>query len=311
MGSFWMLFAIYTALFLLGMFMMKAGLYTLSGHRLKRWLMRFTATPLQGFAAGLATTALLQSSSAVMVMTVGLVAAGYLSFRQSIGIILGSNIGSTVTTELMTLDIGDGAIPLLISGALLVFFGRHRLVLGIGMTAVGLAAVLFAMDGFGSLAKPLAAYPFVDAWLKETNRSVAVGLLVGIVLTALVHSSAATIGIAMGFLNEQLLTLSAAIALLLGANIGTCITGLLASIGSSKEAQLTAYTHLWLNVVGAALFAFWTEPLASFAARLNPAPDVQLAHVSVLFNVICSVAALPFVGAIEKVILFLHDRNRA
>ncbi|OQP05846.1 Na/Pi cotransporter [Geobacillus sp. 46C-IIa] len=310
MGPLLMLFAIYTAVFLIGMFMMKAGFYTLSGHRLKRWLMRFTATPGQAFLTGFATTALVQSSSAVMVMTVGLVATGYLSFRQSIGIILGSNIGSTITTELMTLDIGDGAIPVLVGGALLVFIGRRRLVYSIGMIAVGLAALLFAMDGFSSLAKPLAAYPLVDAWLHQTNRSTAVGLLVGIALTALVHSSAATIGIAMGFLNEQLLTLPAAIAILLGANIGTCITGLLASIGSSKEAQLTAYTHLWLNVAGVALFLFWTEALARLAAMLSPAPDVQLAHVSVLFNVICSLAALPFVSAIETAMLFLHARRR-
>jgi len=310
MGPLLMLFAIYTAVFLIGMFMMKAGFYTLSGHRLKRWLMRFTATPWQAFLTGLATTALVQSSSAVMVMTVGLVATRYLSFRQSIGIILGSNIGSTITTELITLDIGDGAIPLLLGGALLVFIGRHRLVYSLGMIAVGLAALLFAMDGFSSLAKPLASYPLVDAWLQQTNGSTAIGLLVGIILTALVHSSAATIGIAMGFLNEQLLTLPAAIAILLGANIGTCITGLLASIGSSKEAQLTAYTHLWLNVVGVAAFLFWIEALARLAVMLSPAPDVQLAHVSVLFNIICSVAALPFVGAIETAILFLHARRQ-
>lgn len=311
MGPLLMLFAIYTAIFLIGMFMMKAGFYALSGHRLKRWLMRFTAAPWQGFLTGMAATALVQSSSAVMVMTVGLVATGYLSFRQSIGIILGSNIGSTVTTELMTLDIGDGAIPLLIGGALLVFIGRRRFVYSIGMIAVGLAALLFAMNGFSSLAKPLADYPLVDAWLKQTNSSTAIGLFIGIALTALVHSSAATIGIAMGFLNEQLLTLPAAIAILLGANIGTCITGLLASIGSSKEAQLTAYTHLWLNVAGVAVFAFWTEPFARFAAMLSPAPDVQLAHVSVLFNTICSAAALPFVGIIETAILRLHGQKRA
>lgn len=204
MGPLLMLFAIYTAVFLIGMFMMKAGFYTLSGHRLKRWLMRFTATPWQAFLTGLATTALVQSSSAVMVMTVGLVATRYLSFRQSIGIILGSNIGSTITTELITLDIGDGAIPFLLGGALLVFIGRHRLVYSLGMIAVGLAALLFAMDGFSSLAKPLASYPLVDAWLQQTNGSTAIGLLVGIILTALVHSSAATIGIAMGFFKRAI-----------------------------------------------------------------------------------------------------------
>ncbi|MGZ0086437.1 Na/Pi symporter [Caldibacillus thermoamylovorans] len=311
MGSLFVLLAVYTAIFLLGMLMMRAGLYTLSGDRMNEWLMRFTAKPWQSFLTGLATTALVQSSSAVMVMTVGLVATGYLSFRQSIGIILGSNIGSTLTTELMTLDLGEGAIPLLFLGALLVFLGRRRFLYSIGMAVAGLAVLLFAMDGFSSLAKPLAAYPFVNVWLQETNRSTSVGLLVGISLTALVHSSAATIGIAMGFVNEQLLTLPAAIAILLGANIGTCITGLLASIGAGKEARLTAYTHLWLNVAGVAVFAFFTAPLARFAALLSPAPDVQLAHVSVVFNVICSVATLPFVGAIERAMIRLHGSRRA
>jgi phosphate:Na+ symporter len=291
------------------MFMMKAGLYALSGHRLKQWLLRFTNTPLQGFLTGTIITSLLQSSSAVMVITVGLVSTGYLTFRQSIGVILGSNIGSTITTEIITLDIGNNVIPILFIGAILVFFGYYRPAYSIGMIFVGLASLFFAMDGFSQLAKPLSAYPIVDEWLQKTNHSPFTGIIIGIILTAIIHSSAATIGIAMGFLNEHILTLPAGIAILLGANIGTCVTGLLASVGSTYGAKLTAYTHLWFNVVGVIIFYFLIDPLAFVAVKLSSAPDVQLAHVSVLFNVICSIAALPFVRWIESAILFFHGKH--
>ncbi len=289
--------------------MMKSGLYVLSGHRLKQWLLRFTKTPLQGFVTGTLITALLQSSSAMMVITVGLVTTGYLTFRQSIGIILGSNIGSTITTEIITLDLGASVIPMLLFGAFLVFFIRHRMAYSVGMTLVGLACLFFAMDGFSQLAEPLSTYPIVNEWLRKTNDSNLLGIIIGTILTSIIQSSAATIGITMGFLNEQLLTLPAGIAILLGANIGTCVTALLASIGSSTEAKLTAYTHLWFNIVGVFVFYFLIYPLASFAKALASAPDVQLAHVSVLFNVICSVVALPFTRLIESFILFVHGKR--
>jgi phosphate:Na+ symporter len=291
------------------MFMMKSGLYVLSGHRLKQWLLRFTKTPLQGFVTGTLITALLQSSSAMMVITVGLVTTGYLTFRQSIGIILGSNIGSTITTEIITLDLGASVIPMLLFGAFLVFFIRHRMAYSVGMILVGLACLFFAMDGFSQLAEPLSTYPIVNEWLRKTNDSNLLGIIIGTILTSIIQSSAATIGITMGFLNEQLLTLPAGIAILLGANIGTCVTALLASIGSSTEAKLTAYTHLWFNIVGVFVFYFLIYPLASFAKALASAPDVQLAHVSVLFNVICSVVALPFTRLIESFILFVHGKR--
>lgn len=303
------LFSMYTIIFLIGMFMMKSGFYALSGHRLKQWLLRFTNTPLQGFFTGTIVTALLQSSSAVMVITVGLVSTGYLTFRQSIGVILGSNIGSTITTEMMTLDVGDSVIPMLFIGAALVFFGYYRLAYSTGMIIVGLASLFFAMGGFGQLAKPLSAFPIVDEWLQKTNLSPFSGILIGVILTAIIHSSAATIGIAMGFLNEHILTLPAGIAILLGANIGTCITGLLASIGSTYEARLTAYTHLWFNVIGVIIFYFFIDTLAFIASKLSNSPDVQLAHVSVLFNVVCSLAALPFARWIEAAIFFFHGKR--
>lgn len=309
MGRIFILFLIHLGMFLLGMLMMKSGLYVLSGHRLKRWILHFTKTPIQSFLTGTIATALLQSSSAMTVLTVGLVSTGYLTFQQSIGIILGSNIGSTITTELITLDVGASIIPLLLIGAFLVFFVRHRIGYSIGMTLIGLACLFFAMEGFSALAKPLSTTSFVHEWLQQTNRSYIAGILVGTVLTAIIQSSAATIGIAMGFLSEQLLTLPAGIAILLGANIGTCVTALLASIGASREAKFTAYTHLWLNIAGVSIFSLFIAPFAKLVSLFAYSPDVQLAHASVLFNVICSVVALPFARWIEWWVYVVHGIN--
>jgi phosphate:Na+ symporter len=303
------LFSIYIIIFLLGMLLMKSGLYSLSGHKLKKWLLRFTKTPFQGFVTGTLITALLQSSSAVMVMTIGLVTTRYLTFRQSLGIILGTNIGSTITTEIITLDISKGIIPMLFFGAAIVSFARSRLSYSLGTILVGLSCIFFAMDGFSQLVDHVASHETINKWLIETNKSTLLGLALGIVVTAIIHSSAATIGIAMSFLNEHILTLPAGIAILLGANIGTCVTGLLASIGSSYESKLTAYTHLWFNIIGVIIFFPFIHLLSLLVQQLTAAPDLQLAHASVLFNVICSIAALPFTHWIEAFIIFMHGKK--
>jgi phosphate:Na+ symporter len=303
------LFVINVGIFLIGMLLLKFGLYFMSARKLKTWLTKFTKTPLQGFIAGTVITALLQSSSAVMVVTIGLVTAQYLTFRQSLGIILGTNIGSTITTEIITLDIAKGSISLCIIGSLLVLFARGRMFFSLGTIFVGFACAFFAMDGFQQLAEPLSFHPTVHELLMNTNDSFLFGIIVGTILTSIIQSSAATLGIAMGFLTEHIVTLPAGIAILLGANIGTCVTGLLASIGSSYEAKLTAYTHLWLNIIGVFAFYPFIHSLASLAEKLATSPDVQLAHISVLFNAICSVVALPFTRWMEKCILFLHGKR--
>ena len=303
------LFGIYIAVFLVGMMLLKYGFYRLSAHKLKAWLTKFTKTPLQSFLTGTIITALVQSSSAVIVVTIGLVTARYLTFRQSLGIILGTNIGSTVTTEIITLDIAKASIPLLIVGSLFVVFTKERVLYSLGVIFVGFASVFFAMDGFKLTAEPLSVHSVVEQLLTTTNSSLISGIIVGTIITSIIQSSAATIGIAMGFLTENLITLPTGVAMLLGANIGTCVTGLLASINSSHEAKLTAYTHLWFNVLGVITFYPFINVICLLADHLANTPDVQLAHISVLFNVICSLIALPFTDQIEKFILFLHGKK--
>lgn len=297
--------AIYLAIFLIGMTVMRSGLFQLSEDRTKGILTKFTNSPWKGLMIGIVITGVLQSSSAVMVITVGLVAAGYLSFYQSIGIMLGSNIGSTFITELITIDISHFILPMLVIGFLFLF-SKKKLPFSFGSALFGLGCLFIAMDGFESLAMPLAAFPEVQEWLTRTNSHHLFGVGIGTVLTGIIQSSSATTGISMSFLNHDLLTLPAAIAIMLGANIGTCVTAFLASIGSIREAKLTAYAHIWLNVLGVALFYPFIPFLSGFVELLSSSADVQLAHSSLLFNILCSLLALPFVRPFARFVERVH-----
>lgn len=299
------LFFVYLAIFLFGMAVMRTGLLNLTEDRTKGFLQHFTDHPAKGMIVGAVLTALLQSSSAVMVITVGLVAAGYLSFYQSIGIMLGSNIGTTLTTELITLDISNYVFPLLIIGFLFLF-SKRKLPFSIGSSIFGLGCLFVAMGGFESLALPLSLFPNVQEFLMHTNDQHLIGVFLGTVITALIHSSSATVGISMSFLNNGLLSLPAGIAIMLGANIGTCITAFMASIGGIKEAKLTAYAHIWLNVFGVLAFFPLIPLLSKLVEYLAVSADVQLAHSSVIFNIVCSFVALPFVKPFSRFVERLH-----
>ncbi|CAG9619365.1 hypothetical protein BACCIP111883_00132 [Sutcliffiella rhizosphaerae] len=299
------LMAIYLAIFLIGMTVMRSGLLQLSEDRTKNFITKFTDYPWKGLLIGIIITGLLQSSSAVMVITVGLVAAGYLSFYQSIGIMLGSNIGSTFITELITIDITPFIFPILILGFILLF-SKRKLPFSFGSTMFGLGCLFVAMNGFESLAAPLSTFPKVQEFLTLTNEHHLFGVGIGTLLTAIIQSSSATTGISMSFLSHDLLSLQAGIAIMLGANIGTCVTGYLASIGSIKEAKLTAFAHIWLNVIGVTLFFPLIPFLSRFVELLASSADVQLAHSSLIFNIICSVLALPFAKQFAKFVERIH-----
>ncbi|MDF0727224.1 Na/Pi symporter [Cytobacillus sp. S13-E01] len=301
------LFAVYIAIFLFGMTVMRTGLYNLSGNKMKEWLVKFTGNPWKGMIVGAIITAVIQSSSAVMILIVGLVATGYLTFKQSIGIILGTNIGTTVTTELISFHIYEAIVPLLIIGFLCLLL-QNRQLFSIGAMLFGLGCLFVAMNGFEQLARPLASIPAVHTFFEYTNENGLFGVVVGTFLTAIIQSSTATTGIIMGFINEHLLTLNAGVAIVLGANIGTCITAFLASIGASREAKLTAYAHIWLNVFGVLLFYPLINSLGSVASMLTSLPDVQLAHVSLIFNTLTSLIALPLTGLLAAFILKVHKK---
>lgn len=283
------------------------GLFNLSADKLKSLLIKVTSTPIKGMLTGTFITALLQSSTAVMVITIGFISAGIMTFPQSIGIILGTNIGTTFKTELITINIGHAIIPFAVMGSILFLF-KNKKVRSIGMLIFGIASVFTAMKGFELLAFPLTSIPFIQQSILSINDSIFLSLLTGAGITAIIQSSTAMTGIAMGFLTAGLLKLDAGIAIMLGANIGTCITALIASIGGGKEAKLAAYAHIWLNVFGVLLFIPLIPILSNIAPQLANHKDVQLAHISVIFNVVTSLLVLPFASRFGQMILYLHRK---
>ncbi len=290
------------------MTIIRFGLFNLSANKLKSWLIKLTSTPLKGMLTGTFITALLQSSSAVMVITIGLISARIMTFPQSIGIILGTNIGTTFKTELITFDLDAILVPLAIIGALLILF-KNKKARSIGMLLLGIASVFTAMKGFELLAQPLTTMPFINKFILSINENIILSLFTGTVLTSIIQSSTAMTGIAMGFLTAGLLQLDAGIAIVLGANIGTCITAIFASIGGGKESRLAAFAHVWLNVFGVLVFIPLIPLLTENAALLASEKNVQLAHISVIFNVATSLLVLPFATRFGEMILFLHDRK--
>lgn len=305
--QYFLLFIICILLFIFGMTIIRAGLFNLSASRLKTWLIKLTSTPLKGLLTGTFITALLQSSTAVMVIMIGLISAKIMTFPQSIGIILGTNIGTTFKTELITFNVDKAIIPFAICGVLL-FLAKNKKARSIGMLLFGIAAVFTAMKGFEWLARPLTTIPFMQKTLITLNESIVLSLLAGAGITVIIQSSTAMTGIAMGFLTAGLLSLDAGIAIVLGANIGTCITAIIASIGGGHEAKLAAYAHVWLNVLGVMLFIPLIPLLTSIAPYLAAAKDVQLAHISVIFNVVTSLIALPFATRFGELILAIHKK---
>jgi phosphate:Na+ symporter len=303
------LFILFILLFIFGMTIIRFGLFNLSGNRLKEWLTKLTSTPLKGMLTGTFVTALLQSSSAVMVITVGLISTRIMTFPQSIGIILGTNIGTTFKTELITFNLDTILAPLAVLGAALTFFKSKKL-RSIGMLMFGIAAVFTAMKGFEVLAHPLTSMKIINHYILSINDNLFLSLLTGTVMTAIIQSSTAMTGIAMGFLTAGLLQLDAGIAIVLGANIGTCITAIIASIGGGKESRLAAYAHVWLNVFGVLLFIPFIPILDRHAGLLASQKDVQLAHISVLFNVLTSILVLPFATKFGEMVLYLHGGKR-
>ena len=302
-----LLFLLLIGIFIGGMNLLRSGLFSLSGEALKKWIIKLTDTPWKGMLAGILITCILQSSSAVMIITIGLIAAKMLTFTQSIGIMLGTNIGTTLTTELITFNIQSFLIPLLVLGIFCLFVGKKK-IQSIGFILLGITFVFTAMGGFEYLAHPLKEIGFIEKLLGQLNNSYLISVLAGTVITGIIQSSTATVGMIMGFLANGVMDVDTGIAIMLGSNIGTCVDALLAAIGSGREAKLTAYAHIWLNVLGVLAFYPFIGWLGEMGATLSQSLEVQLAHVSVIFNVICSLLVLPFTNSFGKLILKIHDK---
>lgn len=297
-------FATGITIFLFGLQLMRIGLEKLAGNHLETWLLRFTQTPFRSFLTGIFSTALLQSSSAVTVLTISFVNISLLSFSQSIGIILGTNIGTTVTTEILALNIQDFAVPLILFGALLYFLPWYNLY-KIGFVLSGFGCVLLGMETMQWLAKPLKERGIIDWFMGSGEHPILMGILAGALLTAIIQSSSATIAIAMGFYSSGVIDLPFAIAIVLGSNMGTCITGLLATFRTNIAAKQVAVAHLILNIVGVICFAPLVPWMSDLSPLLSDEPAQQLAHIQTLFNIVCSIVVLPFTTQFAKSIMWL------
>ncbi|HBZ09062.1 MAG TPA: Na/Pi cotransporter family protein [Bacillus bacterium] len=302
------LFLLLAGCFLLGMTWMRIGLFNLSGSAMERWLRNVTNTPIKSMIAGIFMTVILQSSSAVTVITVGLVSARILTFPQTIGIVLGTNIGTTVTLEILSFDLSFVIIPLLSAGTLCLFF-RNVKVRSTGFIFMGIGIIFASMNGFGWLSSPLTSIDYVHNLINHMEGSMFSAFIIGTLLTAVIQSGTVVTGIAMSFIGSGIFSLETGILIMMGSNIGTCSTALLAGIGAGNEARLTAYAHLWLNIFGVLVFLPFISNLADWSIALTANPETQLAHASVIFNIICSLAVLPFATQFGQFIVKLHKKK--
>lgn len=289
-------------IFLYGLKVMGDGLQAAAGDRLRNILNKFTANPVLGVLAGMIVTILIQSSSGTTVITIGLVTAGFMTLKQAIGVIMGANIGTTVTAFIIGIDLGEYAMPILALGAFLIFFFKRSNINNVGRILFGFGSLFFGLEFMGDAVKPLAQLEGFRQIILDMSSHPVYGILAGVGLTALVQSSSATIGILQEFYSQGLVDLKGAIPVLLGDNIGTTITAVLASLAGSLAAKRAAFVHVIFNVIGVIIFALFLPVVTHLigmlqeAWHLKPAMAIAFAHGA--FNVTNTLIQLPFVGAL-------------
>ncbi|MFZ3372939.1 MAG: Na/Pi symporter [Desulfitobacteriaceae bacterium] len=280
------------ALLLWGMYTLRTGLELFATSQLKQLLQRMTATPRRSFVSGIFVTALLQSSTALTLMTVSFVDAELLPYENALGLILGSNIGTTITTQLLAFPLERLAPPIFGLGALGFFFLPNRWRF-LALALSGLGILFFALDFLQTGLSPLANQAYVQKLLHNLGNNHLQGVLAGILLSALLHSSSASTGLAMLLSQEGWINLPTVLAIIFGANIGTCFTAVLASLTSSRAAQRVALFHVLLNIFGVMLFFPFLNPLANLLQLFSSNPARQAANAHTFFNLFSSLLVFP------------------
>ena len=307
------------ALFLYGMQMMSAGLEAAAGDRMKSILERLTANRFLGVLVGAVITAVIQSSSATTVMVVGFVNSGMMTLRQAVWIIMGANIGTTITGQLIALDVGVLAPLFAFVGVAMVVFVKKPQVRHYGSILAGLGVLFIGMDMMSTAMEPLRDWPaFVE--LVSTFSNPLVGILVGAGFTALIQSSSASVGILQALALSGVIGLDSAVFVLFGQNIGTCITAVLASIGTSRNAKRATIIHLLFNIIGTVVFTTLclVTPLLGLSLvggvqSLTPEnPAAQIANMHTLFNIVTTFLLLPLGGKLVQLAMrILPDRKES
>ena len=284
------------ALFLYGMQMMSNNLEAAAGNKMKQILEKLTTNRFMGILVGAGITALIQSSSATTVMTVGFVNSGLMSLNQAVWIIMGANIGTTITGQLIALDVGALAPLIAFIGVVLVVFVKNKKLQHVGGIVAGVGVIFIGMGMMSDAMLPLRDEPeFIQ--LMTSFKNPLLGVMAGALFTAVIQSSAASIGILQALAVSGVIGLHSAVFVLFGQNIGTCITAVLASVGTNRNAKRTTAIHLMFNVVGTVIFVVlcMVTPFVDWMIATNPAnPAAQIANVHTIFNIATTVILFPF-----------------
>ncbi|RLQ98330.1 Na/Pi cotransporter family protein [Falsibacillus albus] len=295
--------------FLFGIKFMGEGLQKYAGERLKYILDRYTSNPVKGVLAGMFVTILIQSSSATTVITVGLVSAGFMKLRQSIGVVMGANIGTTITAFIIGIDMGKYSLLILAAGSLLLFFFKSQKLQHAGQVLFGFGGIFLGLDLMSSGMGPLKNLEvFHDLTLNMSTNPI-LGVVIGTFITIIIQSSSVTIGILQELYSQHLVELNAALPVLFGDNIGTTITAVLASIGASISAKRTALVHVIFNLIGTIIFLiilpFFTSSIYYLQGAFNLHPQMTVAVAHGAFNVANTLIQLPFVGLLAFIVMKL------
>ncbi len=302
------------ALFLYGMEKMAEALKAVAGERMKLILAKLTTNRFMGALTGAFVTAVIQSSSITTVLVVGFISAGLMSMAQSIGVIMGANIGTTITAQIVAFKVTKAALLIIAVGFSMLFFSKQERIKQYGSILMGLGMVFFGMAVMSDAMKPLRSYqPFLDLMVSMENP--AIGILIAAAFTGLIQSSSATTGIVIVMASQGFISLPAGIALAFGANIGTCVTALLAAIGKPREAVRAAVAHVLFNVAGVVIWVAFIPQLAAFVTWLSPVhPELsgmgrlaaetprQIANAHTIFNVANTLIFIWFAAQISRLV---------
>ena len=298
-------------LFLYGMNLMSKSLEESAGNRLKKIIQIMTKNIFMGILVGAIFTAIIQSSSATTVMVVSFVNAGVMNLNQAIGLIMGANIGTTITTQLISFDLGNTIYIALIIGTIMFICFRNKNIKNIGKVFIGFAILFIGMDIMTNSLNPLSKHPIVKEMLINFGKYPVMGVIVGFGITAIIQSSSAAGGILIALAQQGLLPINSAIYMLYGQNMGTCITALISSVGTNKNAKRAAIMHLTFNIIGTIIFVILLNNiLICLVSYLTPDNiPRQIANASTIFNVITVIILAPFskhIVNISKKIFFFY-----
>lgn len=292
------------ALFMYGMQLMGDGLQKAAGAKLQKILEAMTGVLAMGILLGAVVTAVLQASGATTVMTVGLVNAGLLTLKQGFGIIMGANIGTTMTAQLIAFKLSDYITILIFIGFLMQLLARKSRTKYLGQVMLGFGILMLGMDMMGKAVMPLRNYPGFVHFIEVFSSNPLLGIGIGMIMTVLIQSSSATIGILIAMAGQGLIPLEGAIPVLLGDNIGTCITAVLASLRANLTAKRVAAAHVMFNVIGSIIFVILMPFFIKFVLIVSPDGDIarQIANAHSAFNILNTLLFMPFVNPFIKLV---------